>query len=100
MAAVAAMLDERQRWSSKGTFLQLPAMSHQKIRPVDPGLGEKNQWKPNPRWWASQPYLMSGGADHRKEPSCSHPNKPQKNRMNQPRRLSFNQWKLNPRWQP
>jgi hypothetical protein len=38
MAAVAAMLDER---SSKGTFLQLPTMSHQKIRPVDPGVGQK-----------------------------------------------------------
>jgi hypothetical protein len=34
MAAIAAMLDERRRWSSKGTFLQLPPMSHQKIRPV------------------------------------------------------------------
>jgi hypothetical protein len=34
MAAIAAML-------SKGTFLQLPPMSHQKIRPVDPGIGQK-----------------------------------------------------------
>jgi hypothetical protein len=43
MADVAAMLDERRRWSSKGTFLlQLPQMSHQKIRPVDPGVdGQK-----------------------------------------------------------
>jgi hypothetical protein len=38
MAAVAAMLDEQ---SSKGTFLQLPPMSHQKIRPVDLGVGQK-----------------------------------------------------------
>jgi hypothetical protein len=41
MAAVAAMLDQRRRWSSKGIFLQLPPMSHQKIRPVDPGVGQK-----------------------------------------------------------
>jgi hypothetical protein len=38
MAALAAMLDER---SSKGIFLQLPPMSHQKIRPVDPGVGQQ-----------------------------------------------------------
>jgi hypothetical protein len=38
IAGVSAMLDER---SSKGTFLQLPPMSHQKIRPVDPGVGQK-----------------------------------------------------------
>jgi hypothetical protein len=41
MGAVAAMLDEWWPWSSKGTFLQLPPMSHQKIRPVDTGFGEK-----------------------------------------------------------
>jgi hypothetical protein len=38
MAAVAAMLDER---SSEGTFLQLSPMSHQKIRSVIPGVGQK-----------------------------------------------------------
>jgi hypothetical protein len=38
---MAATLDERQRWSSKGTFLQSPPMNHQKIRPVDPGVGQK-----------------------------------------------------------
>jgi hypothetical protein len=32
MAAVAAMLNERRRWSLKGTFLQSPPMSHQKNR--------------------------------------------------------------------
>jgi hypothetical protein len=36
--AIAVMLDER---SSKGTFLQLCQMSHQKIRPVDPGVSQK-----------------------------------------------------------
>jgi hypothetical protein len=41
MAAIAAVLDERWRWSLKGTFLQLPPTSHQKITPVDPGVGEK-----------------------------------------------------------
>jgi hypothetical protein len=41
MAAVAAMLDEQRCWSSKGTFLQLPPMSHQKIGPVDPGIAQK-----------------------------------------------------------
>jgi hypothetical protein len=137
MADVAAMLDER---SSKGTFLQLPPMSHQKIRPVDPCVGQKingdqiqdggrsghlrwvakviiernlppvtlneppknwtsrprrwseNRRKPNPRW---RPSGMSGGADHRKEPSTSHPNKPQKNRMNRLGRLSCNRRKPN-----
>jgi hypothetical protein len=38
---------------------------------------------------------MSGGADHRKEPSSSHPNKPQKYRINRPRRLSYNWRKPN-----
>jgi hypothetical protein len=38
MAAVAAMLDEQ---SSRGTFLQLPPMSHLKISPVDSGVGQK-----------------------------------------------------------
>jgi hypothetical protein len=41
MAAIAAILDERRRWSSKGTFHQSPPMSHQKIGPVDPGIGQK-----------------------------------------------------------
>jgi hypothetical protein len=41
MAAVVAMLDERRHWSSKGTFLQLPPMSHQKIGPVNTGIGQK-----------------------------------------------------------
>jgi hypothetical protein len=40
--AIAAMLDERRRWSSKGIFFQLPPMSHQKIRPVDPISQRKN----------------------------------------------------------
>jgi hypothetical protein len=42
---------------------------------------------------------MSSGADHQKEPSSLvTPNKPQKNRINWPRRLSFNRQKPNPRW--
>jgi hypothetical protein len=41
MAAIAAMLDERRRWSLEGTFLQLPPMSHRKIGPFNPGVGEK-----------------------------------------------------------
>jgi hypothetical protein len=41
MAAIAAMLDERRRWSSKGTFLQSPPMNHQKIIPVKTGIGQK-----------------------------------------------------------
>jgi hypothetical protein len=41
MAAVAAMLDERQHWSSKGTFHHSPPMSQEKIGPVDPGVGKK-----------------------------------------------------------
>jgi hypothetical protein len=32
---------EDKVWSLKGTFLQLPPMSYQKIRPVDPGVGQK-----------------------------------------------------------
>jgi hypothetical protein len=50
------------------------------LPPVTPNEPPKNrtsrpkrwseiQWKPNPRW----PSWMSGGADHRKEPSSSHP---------------------------
>jgi hypothetical protein len=35
MGAVAAMLNERQRLSSKGTFLPI---SHKKIGPVNPGI--------------------------------------------------------------
>jgi hypothetical protein len=50
MAAKAAMLDERRRWSLKETFLQsvieinfppVTPMSHKKIGPVDPGVGQK-----------------------------------------------------------
>jgi hypothetical protein len=41
MAAVVAMLDERRCWSLNGIFLHSPPMSHQKIRPVDPGVGQK-----------------------------------------------------------
>jgi hypothetical protein len=35
MAATAAILNERWHWSSEGTFLHSPPISHKKIEPVD-----------------------------------------------------------------
>jgi hypothetical protein len=54
IAAVVAILDEWQSWSSKGSFLQLLQslpMRYQNIGPVDTGIGQKTNGKPNPRWW-------------------------------------------------
>jgi hypothetical protein len=92
------MLDERPCWSSKGTFLLSPPMSHPKIGPVDPGVGQEingNQ-------------IQDGGCSshlgwvveliiERNLPLVT-PNMPQKNWINRPRRLSCNWWKPNPRW--
>jgi hypothetical protein len=64
---MAAMLDERRSWSSKGTFLYAPPISHRKIRWIDPGvchLIDGNQIQDGDHL---------GFADHRKEPSSSHP---------------------------
>jgi hypothetical protein len=40
MSAMVAMLNEWRRLSSKGTFHQSLPISHKKIGPVDPGIGE------------------------------------------------------------
>jgi hypothetical protein len=54
-----------------------------------PGVGHKFDGNQIPSW-------MSSIADHQKEPSSIvTPNKPPKNRINQPRPLSSNQWKPN-----
>jgi hypothetical protein len=37
MAAVAAILNEQQCWSSKGTF-KSPPISHKKIGQINPGV--------------------------------------------------------------
>jgi hypothetical protein len=56
-----------------------------------PRRSSSNRRKRNPTW---PPSWMSGGADHRKEPSSSHPpNEPHKNRINRPRHLTWNRRK-------
>jgi hypothetical protein len=72
MAAVAAIFDEWQSWSLKGTFLQSPPMSHQKIGPVD-------QIKDGGHLGRAEELIIEWNL-----PVVT-PNKPQRNRINRPR---------------
>jgi hypothetical protein len=78
-----------------------PPMRHQEIGPVD-RRSVTLTTETKSKMAATRPCWMSGGGDHWKEPSTTLviPNKPQKNRMNRPRRLSSNRRKPNPRWLP
>jgi hypothetical protein len=86
------ILDEWQSWSSKGTFLQSPPMSHQKIGPVDPGVGQNidgNRIQDGHHIvWTTELII-----ERNLPPLVTH-NKPQKNRINQPRHLSSNRRKV------
>jgi hypothetical protein len=91
----SSILDEWRRWTSKGTFLQSLAMSHQKIGPANPGVGQKingNQIEDGGRsghlGWAAELII------ERNLPLVTL-NKPQKNRINRPRHLSYNWRKPN-----
>jgi hypothetical protein len=105
MSGIAAILDEWQRWSSKGPFLQSPPMSHQQIGPVNPDNARVRRWSENRR----KPIKDGGRSSHlgwaaeltiESNLRLVTPNKPQKNRMNRPSRLSSNRRKPNPRWLP
>jgi hypothetical protein len=67
MATVASILDELI--IERNLPLVIPNKP-QKNWMNRPRRLSSNRRKPNPRWW---PSWMSGGADHRKEPSSSHP---------------------------
>jgi hypothetical protein len=90
MAAIVAILDEWQSWSSKGTFPSSPPISHRKIGWIDPGvrrLIDGNQIQDRGHLgWAAELII------ERNIPLLT-PNEPHKNQINRPRRLSCNRQK-------